>query len=297
MQRPKKDGRTAKGSCVSQEIDSLPVLNKSKRSSRTNLRLRYSPAAERSMQKRVRKGPSLNVFQPSDLYEFGFFFLVPHSRIVISTKRRTGKSVGRAVQLGTRQNKCAKSAESLMKTRSRSSDFLDWCTLASPIFKLEEREFVVDFGAFVHMMCKSDLNSSELETVQLSRGLPVQITTSGSIEKNEEAVVCVRDWDLLVTKQLHEDTPSVLLLDKLSKIIDSPTSESKVGSWIFFNITEKHFCHNNNYVSIAASGLSGDVVSSSSKSAPVESHLLGDNTLPVLSLGKTLRRSRFFFFP
>ena len=44
---------------------------------------------------------------------------------------------------------------------------------------------------------------------------------SDLIETNEEAVVYVRDWDLLVTVQLHEDTPSVLLLDKLSKIIKS----------------------------------------------------------------------------
>ena len=69
---------------VSEEIDSLPeisvesVLNKSKRSSRTNLRLRHSPAAERSMQKRIRKSPSLNVFQKSDLY--GFVFFNSHTR-------------------------------------------------------------------------------------------------------------------------------------------------------------------------------------------------------------------------
>ena len=52
-----------------------------------------------------------------------------------------------------------------MNTRSGSSDFLDWCTLTSSIFKLEEREFVVDFEASVRMMSKSDLNSSEFETV------------------------------------------------------------------------------------------------------------------------------------
>ena len=84
MQGSKKNGRTAKDSFESQEIDSLPeisvesVLNKSKRSSRSNLRLRYSPVAERSMQKRIRKGPSLNVFQKSDLYEF--VFLNSHTR-------------------------------------------------------------------------------------------------------------------------------------------------------------------------------------------------------------------------
>ena len=62
----------------------------------------------------------------------------------------------------------------------------------------------------------------------------------------------------------------------------------------FIHRTEKHSCHTKNYVPIAAPGLSGDVASSSSISAPVESHLPGDNTPPVLSLGKTLRRSRFF---
>ena len=100
--------------------------------------------------------------------------------------------------------------------------------------------------------------------------------------------MCVRDWDLFVTKQLHEDTQSVLLLDKLSKIIDTPTSGSKVGRRIFLHRTEKHSCHPNNYMSIAAPDLSDDVVSSSSISVPVESHLSGDNTPPVLSLDKTL---------
>ena len=172
----------------------------------------------------------------------GLFFLIPtlEDRNFSKKKERTRASDAQC-SFGTRQNKCAKSAEPLMSTRSLSSDFLDWCTLTSFIFKLEETELVVDFEASVHMMSKSDLNSSELETVQVSRILLVQITTSGSIETNEEVVMCVRDWHLLVTIQLHEDTPSVLFLDKLSKSIDTPTSESKAGSRNFSHRIEKTF--------------------------------------------------------
>ena len=36
--------------------------------------------------------------------------------------------------------------------------------------KLEEREFVVDSGASMHMLSRRDLNSAESETVKVSRG-------------------------------------------------------------------------------------------------------------------------------
>ena len=45
----------------------------------------------------------------------------------------------------------------------------NWCLLAPSTLKPEEREFVVDSGASMHMISKKDLNSAELETLTTSR--------------------------------------------------------------------------------------------------------------------------------
>ena len=45
----------------------------------------------------------------------------------------------------------------------------NWCLSAPSTLQPEEREFVVDSGASMHMISKKDLNSGELETVTTSR--------------------------------------------------------------------------------------------------------------------------------
>ena len=67
----------------------------------------------------------------------------------------------------------------------------------------------------MHMLSKNDLNSAALDTVRVSRRPTTVITATGSIETNEEAIVCVRDLDLFVTRQFLNDTPPVLSLGKL----------------------------------------------------------------------------------
>ena len=50
----------------------------------------------------------------------------------------------------------------------------NWCLPAPLNLKPEEREFVVDSGASMHMISKKDLNSAELETVATSRSPTTQ---------------------------------------------------------------------------------------------------------------------------
>ena len=45
----------------------------------------------------------------------------------------------------------------------------NWCLPSPSTIQPEEREFVVDSGASMHMISKKDLNSAELETVTTSR--------------------------------------------------------------------------------------------------------------------------------
>ena len=81
--------------------------------------------------------------------------------------------------------------------------------------ELEEREFVVDFGASMHTVSKKDLISAELETVKVSKSPTTVVTANGEVQTREEATVYVKELDLLVTVMLLEDTPVVLSLGKL----------------------------------------------------------------------------------
>ena len=81
----------------------------------------------------------------------------------------------------------------------------------------EEREFVVDSGAAMHMMSKKKLSSEELWTVKRSRTPTVVLTANGEVHTHEEAQVFVHDLDQFVTVQLFEETPAVLSLGKLCK--------------------------------------------------------------------------------
>ena len=67
----------------------------------------------------------------------------------------------------------------------------------------EERAFVVDSGASMHMLPKKDLSSDEMDTA------------NGEVQTNKEAQVYVHDFDLFVTLQLLGNTPAVLPLGKL----------------------------------------------------------------------------------
>ena len=73
----------------------------------------------------------------------------------------------------------------------------------------EERLFVVDSGASMHMLSKKDLTSDDMDTLRRSR------TSNGKVQTNEEAQVYVYDLDLFLTVQLLDETQAVLSLGKL----------------------------------------------------------------------------------
>ena len=91
-----------------------------------------------------------------------------------------------------------------------------WCPLAPSNLKLEEREFVVDSGASMHMICKKDLNSAELDALTKSCSPTIVITANGEVQTHEEATVYVKELDVLLTlTKVLENTPAVLSLGKL----------------------------------------------------------------------------------
>ena len=61
--------------------------------------------------------------------------------------------------------------------------------------KPEEREFVVDSGASMHMISKKDLNSAEMDTLTKSCSPTIVITANGEVQTHEEATVYVKELE------------------------------------------------------------------------------------------------------
>ena len=103
------------------------------------------------------------------------------------------------------------------KEKNRATFFSpseNWCLPASTL-KREEREFVVDSGASMHMISKKDLNSAEMDTLTKSCSPTIVITANGEVQTHEEATVNVKDLDIFLTMKVFENTPAVLSLGKL----------------------------------------------------------------------------------
>ena len=81
--------------------------------------------------------------------------------------------------------------------------------------KPEEREFVVDSGASMHMISKKDLSDAEMDTLTKSCSPTTVITANEEVQTHEEATVYVKELDIFLTMKVLENTPAVLSLGKL----------------------------------------------------------------------------------
>ena len=124
-----------------------------------------------------------------------------------------------------RQERCArgdawKLAKNIFKLKKEDKATCDspsdeWILPAASTIKPEEREFVVDSGASMHMVSEKDIDKAELETVRISKNPTTVVTANGEVLAKEEATEYVREQDLFVTVMLLEDTLAVLSLGKL----------------------------------------------------------------------------------
>ena len=86
-------------------------------------------------------------------------------------------------------------------------------SLPASIRKPEEREFVVDSGASMHMISTKDLSDAEMDTTK-SCSPTIVITANGEVQTHGEAIVYVKELEIFLTMVL-ENTPAVLSLGKL----------------------------------------------------------------------------------
>ena len=123
------------------------------------------------------------------------------------------------------QERCAREAawrlaKSIIKLKEKHkaaffSPSENGCLPARSTIKPQEREFVVDSRASMHMISKKDLNSAEMDTLTKSCSPTIVITASGEVQTNEEATVNVKELEIFLTRKVLEDTPSVLSLGNL----------------------------------------------------------------------------------
>ena len=87
--------------------------------------------------------------------------------------------------------------------------------LPASILQPEEREFVVDSGASMHMISKKDLRDAEMDTLTKSCSPAIVITANGEVQTHEEATVYVKELGIFLTMKVLENTPAVLSLGKV----------------------------------------------------------------------------------
>ena len=137
------------------------------------------------------------------------------------------------------------------------------CLLASNL-KPEEREFVVDSGASMHMISKKDLSDAEMDTLTKSCSTTIVITANGEVQTHEEATVYVKELDIFLTMKVLDNTPAVLSLGKLC--------DENGYSYEWVNGQKPHLikngiripCNTENFVPIVVPGLSSSSSGSSS---------------------------------
>ena len=147
-------------------------------------RVRFTQSTLRQASIREKKGPSLGKLQVK----------VPHQR-----SPHAMKFEDRSHKETERQQRCARSkawnlAKNIYKLKEKDKATFclpseEWVLPAASTKEPEEREFVVDSRAGMHIVSKKDLDSAELETMRTSRSLTTAMTANGEVQTREEDTV------------------------------------------------------------------------------------------------------------
>ena len=141
-------------------------------------------------------------------------------------------------------------------------------SLPASNLKLEEREFVVDSGASMHMISRKDLSDAEMDILTKSCSLTIVKTAKGEVQTHVEATVHVKELDIFLTMKVLENTPAVLSLGKLY--------DENGYSYEWINGQKPHLikkngiripCNTENFVPIVVPGLSNSSSGSDSSTS------------------------------
>ena len=199
-------------------------------------------------------------------------------KILISAVRTSRNFEDRPQEETERQERCARGdawrlVRSILKLKEKDKATFSsltevWFLPAPTAMKPEGREFVVDSGASVHNLSRKDVNSAELETVEVSRSRTTVVTAHGEVQTKDEATVYVKEFDLFVTVKLLEDTPAVLSLGKLCEDHGYSCEWTSGPKPQLIKNGRRMQCSTENYFTIVVPGLSTGSSSSATLTSP-----------------------------
>ena len=173
-------------------------------------KVRFTQSTLRQASIREKKGPSLGKRQVK----------TPHQRSPHALKFEDRSHGETETQQRCARSKAWNLAKNIYKLSEEDKATFyfpaeGWVLPAASTKEPEEREFVVDSGASMHVLSKRDLNSAELETMRTSKSPTTVMTANGEVQTREEATENVKELNLFVTVMLLEETRAVLSLGKL----------------------------------------------------------------------------------
>ena len=174
--------------CVSQDSYTRKSILREEGTWGSKHAVKFSKGTWHQIKIRERKGPSDGLIQKCE----------PRERSLCAPKFEERSHVE-----NLRQEGCARRAAWDLSKNIYKFKNADKTTFNSPIKARvmpaptskcpEEREFVVDSGASVHMMSEKDVSSDELDAVRRSRNPTVVLTVNGELHRNEETQVYAHD--------------------------------------------------------------------------------------------------------
>ena len=267
-----RSSNTRQLGCVFQDMEPpklSPILRKSLDMQKPIQRVKFTKAIARHAKIRD-KNPSLGYIRPGE----------PHQRSPNAPKFEDRSQEETEWQEQGAREAAWRLGKSVLKSKEHEratffSPSENRCLPASTL-KPEEREFVVDSGASMHMISKMDLSNAEMDTLTKSCTPTIVITANGEVQTHEEATVYVKELNIFLTMKVFENTPAVLSLGKLCD--ENGYSYEWINGQKPYLILKTGFeynCNTENFVPIVVPGLSSSSSGSSSTlrtSVKQESH-------------------------
>ena len=215
--------------CVLQDMEpskSSSILRKSSNIRKQIRCVKFTKAVLRHVNIRDRN-PSLGMICPGD----------PHQRNPNPPKFEDRSQEETEWQERWAREAAWRLAKSILKLKEKNkaaffSPSENWCLPAPSILKPEEREFVVDSWASMHMISKKDLNSAEMDTLTKSCSPTIVITANGEVQTHEEATVCHRIGYILDNESPPGYASSSYRSESFAMNTDTLTSGSTVKNHI-----------------------------------------------------------------
>ena len=214
-------------------------------------RIRFTESTLRHASIQEKKGPSLGKIQVK----------LQHQRSPYATKFEDMSH-----EETERQQRCARSkawnlAKNIHKLKEKDKATFhfpaeEWVLPAASTKEPEEREFVVDSGASMHMVSEKDLHAAELATMRTSRSpTTVMITANGEVPTNKKRRKTSNNWTYSSLLCFFKKLPQCFHWGNSAENMDIPTTGPTVTNHVSSEMARELLdCNISNYVPFVIPG-------------------------------------------